>query len=262
MRRYLRLYLQFLQFSFSRAMEFRLDFFFRILMDVIYYIVNIAFFKVLYARTPMLAGWNERQTMLFVSIFLVIDAINMTVFSNNVWQMPTQINNGSLDYYLTRPVSSLFFLSLREFAANSFVNLLMTMAILVWALRLNMELVTPLNLLFLVPLIANGVFLYYLLNMVFIIPVFWTHSGRGFADLFHSFTRFLERPDRLFTGIMRLILTVVLPLSLIASFPARLFIDGFETGLFLHLTLVTACFAGFMTLFWRKGLASYSSASS
>ena len=38
--RYLRLYLYFLRFSFSRAMEFRLDFYFRILMDVAFYVVN------------------------------------------------------------------------------------------------------------------------------------------------------------------------------------------------------------------------------
>ena len=35
MSRYLRLYLHFLRFSFSKAIEFRVDFFFRVLMDVI-----------------------------------------------------------------------------------------------------------------------------------------------------------------------------------------------------------------------------------
>jgi rhomboid protease GluP len=44
MRRYLTLYLYFLRFSFSRALEFRVDFLFRVVMDVVYYAVNIAFF--------------------------------------------------------------------------------------------------------------------------------------------------------------------------------------------------------------------------
>ena len=58
----------------------------------------------------------------------------MTVFANNMWWLPIAVNRGDLDYYLVRPVSSLFFLSLREFAANSFLNLLLATGILVWAL--------------------------------------------------------------------------------------------------------------------------------
>jgi len=262
MLRYLRLYRQFLQFSFSRAMEFRLDFFFRIVMDLVYYMVNIAFFRVIYGHTPSLAGWTQDQTMLFVAIFLVVDAIHMTVFTNNLWFLPQLINSGSLDYYLTRPVSSLFFLSLREFAANSFINLIMAFVILVWALHLNLTVLSAGNLLMLGLLMLNGVLLHYLIAMIFIIPVFWTHSGRGFGDAFQVFSRFTERPDRLFTGGMRIFLTYVLPMSLIASFPARLFLEAFDAGLLMHLVLVTGVFILIVRIFWAKGLKAYSSASS
>ena len=50
-----------------------------------------------------------------VLIIGVADAIHMTVFSNNMWWFPIFINRGDLDYYLIRPVSSLFFLSLRDY---------------------------------------------------------------------------------------------------------------------------------------------------
>ena len=48
MRRYLRLYAYFLRFSFSRAMEFRFDFFFRIVMDLVWYVMHLVFFRVLF----------------------------------------------------------------------------------------------------------------------------------------------------------------------------------------------------------------------
>jgi ABC-2 type transport system permease protein len=124
MNRYLRLYLFFLQFSFSKALEFRIDFFFRIAMDIMYYFVNIALFKILLLHTPLIAGWNEEQMMVFVGCYLLVDAFHMTVFSSNMWWLPYYINRGELDYYLIRPVSPLFFLSLREFSANSFINLI------------------------------------------------------------------------------------------------------------------------------------------
>lgn len=262
MLRYLRLYVQFLQFSFSRAMEFRLDFYFRIVMDVIYYAVNIAFFKLIYLHAPTLAGWTEPQTMLFVSLYLLVDAVHMTVFINNIWQMPSLINGGGLDYYLTRPVSSLFFVSLRDFSANSFVNLIMASGIFVWALSLNLDVLNPGSFLLLFALFLNGALLHFLINMIYVIPVFWTHSARGFADAAHIFTPFMERPDRLFTGGMRVFTTVILPLSLIASFPARLFLEGFDLGTFLHLVAVTAAFIVIVLFLWGRGLRAYASASS
>ena len=123
MRRYLRLYACFLRFSFSRAMEFRLDFYFRIVMDGVWYAVNLAFFLAIYRHTALLGGWTEDQVIVFAAGVFVADGVHMTVFSNNMWWFPVLVNRGDLDYHLVRPVSSLFFVSLRDFAANSFVSM-------------------------------------------------------------------------------------------------------------------------------------------
>lgn len=262
MGRYLRLYGHFLQFSFSRAMEFRVDFYFRIVMDVVYYAVNLAFFKLIYLHTPTLAGWTERQTMVFVGIYLVVDAVHMTVFTNNLWHLPQAVNKGGLDYYLTRPVSTLFFVSLRDFAANSFVNLIMAAGILAWAISLNPEVLSVGNLAFLTVLLLNGVLLHYLIHLIYIVPVFWTHSARGMSDAYHIFARFQERPDRIFRGAMRVFTTAILPLSLVASFPARLFLEPFDVRIFAQLVVVTILFASLNLWLWRRGLAAYASASS
>ena len=120
--RYLRLYLNFLRFSFSRAMEFRVDFFFRVGMDTIWYAIHLTFFTVLFRHTGLLGGWDFDQCLIFAASLFVADAIQMTVFSNNMWWLPIYVNKGDLDYYLVRPVSSLFFLSVRDFAANSFLR--------------------------------------------------------------------------------------------------------------------------------------------
>ena len=62
-------------------MEFRLDFFFKIIMDCMFYVVNLGFYKILFLTTPILAGWSEDQTMVFVSSYLLVDALHMTVFA-------------------------------------------------------------------------------------------------------------------------------------------------------------------------------------
>ena len=66
MRRYLRLYAYFLRFSFSRAMQFRLDFFFRVGMDTLWYAMHLTMFAVLYRHTPEVGGWNRDQMWVFL----------------------------------------------------------------------------------------------------------------------------------------------------------------------------------------------------
>lgn len=262
MKRYFRLYLYFLRFSFSKAMEFRIDFFFRVFMDIIYYIVNILLFKLIYLHTPLLAGWNQEQMMVFVAAYLLVDAINMTVFSTNMWWLPFYINRGELDYYLIRPVSPLFFLSLREFSANSFLNLVIALGFMAYTLMAYSAPFSTLDLLLFAALIFNGALIYYCIQMLMIIPVFWTHSARGFVDLFYAMGIAMERPDRIYRGWLRIVFTMILPFALIASFPARLFLNKFDLETFTHLMLVSAGLWIVMFTCWKWGLRNYSSASS
>lgn len=260
--RYLRLFLYFLQFSFSKALQFRIDFFFRIGMDIIFYLVNILFYDVVYSHTDLIGGWSRDQMMVFVGAFLLVDALNMTFFADNLSNISFFVNRGDLDYYLIRPVSSLFFLSLREFAASSFVNLLMAGGILTVAL-IRYDGPTPLPLigLFLL-LILNGAYLRYLVRMLTIIPVFWLHANRGLQMVFFHLVRFLERPDTIFTGWIRVLLTTALPFGLMVSFPARILFGGVQWSILLHIVGVTVVLSGVVFLFWRRGLRAYSSASS
>ena len=262
MHRYLRLYAYFLRFSFSKAFEFRVDFWFRVVMDAFYYAVNIGFYRVLYVHTDLLGGWDAEQVMVFVGAYLVVDALNMTVFANNLWWLPIHVNKGDLDYHLVRPVSPLFFLTLREFAANSFVNLVMATSVLVWALSRLPAWPSPPELLLFGFMLANGTVLYGLLHLLMLMPVFWIHSGRGLGAVFFLMTRAMERPDAIFHGWVRRILVTVLPFGLMASFPARTILDDAPWTLVGHVLLVTAGLFGVVSIVWRRALRAYSSASS
>lgn len=262
MSRYFRLYLKFIEFSFGRAMEFRVDFYFRIIMDAIYYVVSFSFFKILYLHTAQIGGWTEPQTLIFVGVFILIDAINMTLFSNNTWMLPYLVNKGDLDYYLVRPISSFFMTNFREFAVNSFVNLIMAFSLLAYTIyQYPLEISVGRLILFAV-LVLNGAWLFHLVRLLFLLPVFWTHSGRGFEGVFWSLEKFMERPHGIFRGPIRIILMTILPLSLIASIPAEMI---FQSNPLPYAAIgVSVCFLFFLAVLgvWRYAIRSYSSASS
>lgn len=262
MRRYLRLYAYFLRFSFSRAMEFRLDFFFRIGMDALWYLVHIAFFTVIFSHTGVLGGWTYDEVLIFAASIFLMDSLQMTMFSNNLWWLPIFVNKGDLDYYLVRPVSSLFFLSLRDFAANSFMNLLLAIGILVWAIARFPEPLGAGRIAVYVILQLSGVLLFYTMSMIFILPVFWMQGRTGIRNIFWSLHRLSMRPHRIYTGIVRRLLVSVLPFALIASFPTMALVEGVSLEILVHMAAVIGAAFLLMLLLWKKALRSYASASS
>ncbi len=260
--RYLRLYLYFVRFSFSRAFEFRLDFFFRVVMDCIYYAISVAFFAILYSRTGLLGGWTVDQTFVFVSGYMLVDALHMTLFANNLWMLPVFVNKGDLDYYLVRPVSSLFFLSVREFAANSFLNVVIAGGLVVWSIWRYPEPLGAVRVTIFVALLLNGAFIMYLLRLVFIIPVFWIQSNRGLDELNWSMEKLGERPHQIYSGWLRGILLTLVPFALLSSVPSHVLFSGPSIEHLANVLGVTvALFAAVVTM-WRRALRSYSSASS
>lgn len=260
--RYLRLYGYFLRFALSRAMQFRFDFWFRIIMDAQYYLVAILTYHVLYLHTETLGGFNYHQAMVFIGVAMVIDAIQMTIFTNGVWWIPSFINKGELDYYIVRPVSSLFFISLREFSVASLINFFMAAGILGWALAQNPEPIPTWKLVYGSLLILNGTFLFYIFRVIIVLPAFWTKSGEGLHWVFYYLREAMERPDGIFYGWTRLVLITVLPFALMASFPTRAYFEEFNPLRLAHIVAVTAGSFMVMLALWKRGLRIYSSASS
>ena len=262
MMRYLRLYGKFIEFSFSKAMEFRVDFYFRSFMDLMYYAVSFAFFKILYLHTPDIGGWNESQAMVFVGCFIVIDGIQMTLFANNTWFLPMAINSGDLDYYLVRPVSSFFMLNLREFAANSFMNLAMAIGFMVYTLVIYPEPLGVVNLILFLIFTFNGAMIFQLMRIISILPVFWTHGGRGLDSLFWTMEKFAERPHRIYTGVVKVIMLTVLPFSLMSSVPTDILFQDNPWESVAVVSGITVVLFALVLWFWNFAIKNYSSASS
>jgi ABC-2 type transport system permease protein len=189
----------------------------------------------------------------------------MSVFASNMWWLPIYVNKGDLDYHLVRPVSPLFILSFKEFAANSVMNIFAAIGISIWAINNYASTVSdfnPLSIFTYLFFLFIGIIIHWLLNLSFLIPVFWMHSNRGLGNLFYSVDQFSERPIEIFKGWVRLALLTVLPFGLVASIPASIFFDGLKFETAANMIGILIFYSLFINWFWKKGLRSYSSASS
>lgn len=243
-------------------MEFRIDFFFRVVMDIIYYSVQFAFFHIIYLQTDILAGWSIEQIRLFVCTFIIVDALMMTFIANGLWLFPQHINSGDLDTYLTRPVNSLFFLTLRDFAANSFLNLLLALGIGLFIFTTSSFDFTLSQLVVYPLMLIVATVLYSFLQLIFIIPVFWIQSPNGLGNLFYTMAHSMERPVQVYKGTTRFIFTFVLPFGMMTTYPASAVLSE-DPWILLWLQLgVAFIFWVILQFFWKLGLRNYTSASS
>ncbi len=260
--RYFKLYLYFLRFAFSRAMEFRVDFFFRVIMDGVFYLTQFFFFNIIYLHTPALGGWNIDQMKLFIASYIFVDAFHMTFFANNSWWFPIAINRGELDYYLTRPASSFFFLAFKEFAANSLLNLILATGILAYHINIYPSPLTPSKIFVYILFLINGAFLYYMTFMIFLMSVFWSQSPRGFSDVFYAAEKVFQRPDGIFQNYIRRFFLTILPFSIMASYPVKYLIEDNITPIVGQIIGASLFIYLIIFILWKKGLRDYSSASS
>jgi len=231
-------------------------------MDLVYAAILIAFYQIIYAHTALVAGWNREQILCFVGACLLIDSIQMTFFSDNLNSLAEKVNKGDLDYYLVRPAAALFVLVLREVSLNSFLNLLVSLVIFLYYLSPLISGMTYLQLVAFTLLLANGSLLYCLTRILFVLPVFWLGQVRGLDTLFYQLYYCVDRPDRVFRGALRLILTTLIPFCLMASFPARILFEGMSFYVIMHCLIISVCLTIMVRVVWQKALRAYSSASS
>jgi ABC-2 type transport system permease protein len=260
--RYAVLYKHFAVFSIKRSLQFRVEFLFRILMDLAYAGVAIGAYRVVYTQTNLLAGWSYEQIRIFVAAWLVVDGLQMVLVNQNLAMFPLLVNRGDLDYYLVRPVSALFMVSLNTLTLNSCVNLFMWCGYLAYGIVHYPEPLSALNVAVFLALLLNGFFLYYLIRMLILIPTFWLHSALGLEALFFTSIRFGERPDDIFGTWVRRMLVSFVPFALMASVPTKVLLGRLDLQSAAAVLCVSLSLFGVLLIVWRTALRHYGSASS
>jgi ABC-2 type transport system permease protein len=231
-------------------------------MDCIFYGISIAFFEILFMHTDNLAGWQSHEVLFFVATTLVIDSVFMTVFAKNIWEFPSLVNQGTLDYHLIRPARPLFMILFRYFEFASLLNLFVAIGILVYALMQFPALPDLTTIIGYLILLINSILLFICLRLLTVIPVFWTHSTFGFHMLFQSLEKVSNQPDVIYNGAFKVFFSTFVPVLVITSYPAKLFFNKLSFSYFAYSLCISCMFILLIRFIWNRGLREYSSASS
>ncbi len=260
--RYLRMWWSFFRNALSREMEFRWHFLAMFGMDIVWYSVQYLLFEVLYLYAPNLGGFSRPDILLFLGTLFVIDALNMMLSSANFWGFSDLVRSGELDFYLVKPLSTAFLCMFRYPSVGSMFNLIVAISFLIYALT-GIPLAERWLGLVLYPFfVVLGVMTMMAFQFVFMAVNVRVVGSDGLSWILMNLETFGQRPDSIYSGMVRKIMLTAVPMAMLASIPARLLMHQPD---YLLIGISGACALLWYIVslnFFNKALVKYSGASS
>ena len=120
MKRYMKLYLKFLQQYIKTLIEYRADFILGLVGFVLVQFVGVIFIQLIFNSIPNLQGWSFYE-ILFIYGFAQIPRGIDHVFTDYLWIFSWKtIVQGEFDKYLVRPLNPLFQVISEKFQPDGF----------------------------------------------------------------------------------------------------------------------------------------------
>lgn len=263
LRRYLDLYGALWRNSVTREMSFKANFLLWIVVELLWFGLQLSFMGVLYSHTESIAGWSRWQVVLLVGCSHFIQQVFTALFLTNVSDISEHIRTGRLDFLLLLPVNTRFVVSLRKVDLGAFFNAATAVGVMIWALRRLDHHPSAGQVAGFLVLCVAGLMIHYSLMFLLSTVAFWTVRAQGVVWGYYNLFNIARLPEGAFPpGVFRRVFTFVLPMLLVSNVPAKTLLStlGSFREVLLLLGMATACFVA-SELAWRASLRRYTSAS-
>lgn len=262
--RYTGLYAALWRNSVVREMGFRTNFLLWIVVEMLWFALQVAFIAVIYQHTDRIGDWSKWQVVLLVGASHFIQQVFTGLFLSNCSNLSELVRTGRLDFLLLLPVNTRFLVSFRQVDLGAFVNAGSALAVVVYAAR-QLDLSPSLaQIVGFFALCGLGVVIHYSLMFLLATVSFWTVRAQGIVWGYYNLFNIARLPDGAFRpGVFKAVFTFALPMLLVSNVPVKFLVDKLGSPLEIPLLLAMAglCFA-VSEWGWRSSMKRYTSASS
>jgi ABC-2 type transport system permease protein len=262
MKRSLRLIAAFLRLNVVSLMEYKANFFIEAGIHLFFQATNLIFFGVIWQRVGGFAGLTPKEMLFFIGTFVVSDSL-LTIFAFfGILELPAVIRDGTMDMFLTKPVSSQFYATFRSPSVVTFLDLSLGIALVAIAAASGELKLAPFGWPGWLALVVAGTTISYSAGVIIMSLSFIVLSVNAVWTLYTELGDAQRYPIGVFPQPWRTLFTITLPTLLVANVPAHFALNKasfLEVAWFVAIggTLVFAS-----TRFWKYGLKRYQSASS
>ena len=263
LKRYFTIYAALWRNSVTRETMFKGNFLLWILVEFLWFGLQLTFIGVLYLHTKNIGSWTEWQVVMLVGASHFIQQIFQAFFLVNCTNLSELVRTGKLDFLLLLPINTRFVVSLRQVDLGAFVNAVSGVAVIAYAAHQLHFTPSVLHIAGFLALCIAGILIHYSLMFLLATISFWTVRAQGIVWGYYNLFNIARLPDEAFRGLFKAIFTFAIPMLLVSNVPARVLADKLENvgSILLLLAMSAACFV-VSELGWRASLQRYTSASS
>lgn len=206
-----------------------------------------------------IAGYSSQQVIVFYLVFNLVDTTTQ-LFFRGVYFFRRLVVNGSFDYLLIRPMSPLFRALIGYTDMLDLITLIPLVGYTIWFLiKMNVNIT---NLLWFGVMFLSGCILALTFHILILALGVVTTEVDNSIMLYRDLTAMGRMPIDIYTAPVREILTFIIPIAVMITFPAKALLGLLSWEWILFSLLLTCCFLLISLRFWKYALSQYSSASS
>jgi ABC-2 type transport system permease protein len=230
--RYLRLLAAFARYGLARELTFRGNFLVKVLVEVLWLGILLVFYRTVFAKTSVVAGWSEPEYLFFVGCYFALEGIIETLFLENCNEFADLVRTGDLDFILLKPIDEQFLVSCRWIEWSTAPNVLMGAAVMGIALHDLQWTFDLVQVLLFVGMFACGVGIAYSFMLLLTSASVWLVRNQSLYELWWLFTSLVRYPKEIYQGKwaspMGWFFTFVVPILLVVNVPARTMVKSLD----------------------------------
>lgn len=261
--RHLRIYAALWKNSVTREMIFKSNFLLWIVVELLWFGLQLSFIGVLYLHTKQIGTWTQWQVVVLIGASHFIQQIFQAFFLINCTNLSELVRTGKLDFLLLLPVNTRFVVSLRQVDLGAFVNAVTAVGVMAYAAKqLHLE-PSLLQIAGFIVLCIVGIVIHYSLMFLLASISFWTVRAQGIVWGYYNLFQIARMPDEAFRGVFKAVFTFAIPMLLVTNVPVRMLVNKLTSlePLAILLGMSVACFI-ISEWGWRASVRRYTSASS
>ncbi|WP_242861439.1 ABC transporter permease [Cellulosilyticum ruminicola] len=262
-KRYLKIYKLFIKNCLMAQMEYRINFITGVIVESGYLLAKALYAIVVYSTGVSIGGLSSDAILLFIGTYTMMTGIYMGLFYVNFQKIPEYVRDGSLDLYITKPISTQFMVTMRYFDFGMPIPSIiggLTMIVIGWR-RLNIG-ITPLHIIGFIGFMLTGILLTYSIFLLPQILSFWTVKTSGVNDISNALWDFNNMPKGIYSKRVQQFGTFVIPIFLISNCSPLVILDKLSIGESVWAISATILFFILSRFLFYKAMRNYSSASS
>lgn len=263
LKRYLQLYKVFVKNSLAASMEYRANFVMAFFVECAYLFIKSLYIIVSYQTDLRVNGLTPDSILLFIGTYTFITGIMSFEYFPNFLKIPGYIQDGSLDVFLTKPVSLQFMVSFRYVDFGwALPNIIGGIAMIVVSFcRMGLRPSAGAMIGFVVYNISAIILTYSLLFLPELLA-FWFVKTQWLQQITYAIWDFNNMPMMIYGRAIRNVGTYIIPFFVITNFPP-LFILGQLSIPNIIWGLAIPMIALIITrIVWKIAIVRYESASS